>query len=75
MLKISNNIAPSIIHFLFTRSHHSFNVCLKCNFAVPGVLTVHNGQNSIQYYGSLACNMRSDYIEDSATSDIFKNKI
>ena len=65
MFKISNNEAPTIIDDLFTRSHHSYNLCSKSNFVVPVVRTVHNGQNSLQYYGFLIWDMIPDYIKYS----------
>ena len=42
---------------------------------VPSVRAVHNGQNSIQYYGSLTWNIIAGYIKDSETLYIFKSKI
>ena len=39
------------------------------------MLTVHNGQNSIGYYGPLIRSMIPGYIKDSETLDIFKGKI
>ena len=65
MFKISNNEAPTIIDDLFTRSHRSYNLCSKSNFVVPVVRTVHNGQNSLQYYGFLIWDMTPDYIKYS----------
>ena len=56
MFKIINNIAATIIDNLFT-IYHSYNLRSKSKFVVPSVRTVHNGQNSIQYYGSLIWNM------------------
>ena len=41
---------------------------------VPIVRTVHNGQNSIQYYGSLTWNIIVGYIKDSETLYTFKSK-
>ena len=75
MFKVNNNVAPPIIDDLFTRSHHSCNLRSKPNFVVAGVCVVRNGQNSVQYYGPLIWNMIPDYIKDSNTLDIFKNKI
>ena len=66
MFKIINNIAATIIDNLFT-IYHSYNLRSKSKFVVPSVRTVHNGQNSIQYYGSLIWNMIAGYIIDSET--------
>ena len=74
MFKIINNIAAIIIDNLFT-IYHSYNLRSKSKFVVPSVRTVHNGQNSIQYYGSLIWNMIAGYIIDSETLGIFKGKI
>ena len=43
-------MVPTIIDDLFTRSHHSHNLCSKSNFVAPGVGTVDKGQNYIQYH-------------------------
>ena len=56
MLKAINNIAATIIDDLFT-TYHSYNLGSKSKFVVSSVRTVHNGQNYIQYYGSLIWNM------------------
>ena len=74
MFKIINNIAATIIDNLFT-IYHSYNLRSKSKFVVPSVRTVHNGQNSIQYYGSLISNMIAGYIKDSETLGIFKGKL
>ena len=74
MFELINNIAATIIDDLFT-TYHSFNLCSKSKFVVPSVRTVHNGQNSIQYYGSLFWNMILGYIKDSKVLGIFKGKL
>ena len=74
MFKVINNIAATIIGDLFT-TYHSYNFCSKSKFVVPSVRTVHNGQNSIQYYGSVIWNMIVGYIKDSEILGIFKGKI
>ena len=75
MFKVINNIAATIIDDLFT-TYHSYNLCSKSKFVVPSVRTVHNDQNSIQYYGSLIWNMIIvDYIKYSEILGIFKGKI
>ena len=70
MFKVINNIADD----LFT-TYHSYNLRSKSKFVVPSVRTVHNGQNSIQYYGSLIWNMIVGYIKYSEILGIFKGKI
>ena len=72
MFKVINNIAATIIDDLFT-TYHSYNLRSKSKFVVPSVRTVHNGQNSIQYYGSLIWNMIAGYIKNSKTLGIFFN--
>ena len=52
MFKVINNIAATIINDLVT-TYHSYNLCSKSKFVVPSVRTVHNDQNSIQYYSPL----------------------
>ena len=74
MLKVINNIAATTIGNLFT-TYHSYNLRSKSKFVVPSVRTVHNGQNSIQHFGSLIWNMIAGYIKDSETLGIFKGKI
>ena len=74
MFKVINNIAATIIVDLFT-TYRSYNLRSKSKFVVPSVRTVHNGQNSIQYYGPLIWNIMPGYIKDSETLDIFKDKI
>ena len=74
IFKVINNIAATIIDDLFT-TYHSYNLRSKSKFVVPSVRTVHNGQNSIQYYGPLIWNMIAGCIKDSETLDIFKGKI
>ena len=74
MFKVINNIAATIIDDLFT-TYHSYNLRSKSKFVVPSVRTVHNGQNSIQYYGSVIWNMIVGYIKDSEILGIFKGKI
>ena len=75
MFKVINNIAATTIGDLFT-THHSYNLRSKSKFVVPSVRTVHNGQNSIQYYSPLICIIIPGYyIKDSETLDIFKGKI
>ena len=69
MFKVINNIGD-----LFT-TYHSYNLRSKSKFVVPSARTVHNGQNSIQYYGPLIWSMIPGYIKDSETLDIFKGKI
>ena len=71
MIEVVNNIAATIIDDLFT-TYHSYNLRSKSKFVVPSVRTVHNGQNSIQHFGSLIWNMIAGYIKDSETLDIFK---
>ena len=56
MFQNINNIVATIIDDLFT-TYHSYNLRSKSKFVVPSVCTVHNGQNSIYYYGSLIWNM------------------
>ena len=72
--KVINDIAATIIDDLFT-TYHSYNLRSKSKFVVPSVRTVHNGQNSIQYYGSVIWNMIVGYIKDSEILGIFKGKI
>ena len=72
--KVINDIAATIIDDLFT-TYHSYNLRSKSKFVVPSVRTVHNGQNSIQYYGSLIWNMIVGFIKYSEVVDIFKGKI
>ena len=74
MFKVINNIAATIIDDLFT-TYHSYNLRSKSKFVVSSVRTVHNGQNSIQYYGSLIWNMIVGYIKYSEILGIFKGKI
>ena len=74
MFKVINYIAATIIDDLFT-TYHSYNLRSKSKFVVPSVRTVHNGQNSIQYYDPLMWNMIPGYIKNSETLDIFKGKI
>ena len=74
MFKVINDIAATIIDDLFT-TYHSYNLRSKSKFVVPSVRTVHNGQNSIQYYGSLIWNMIIGYISNSEILGIFKGKI
>ena len=74
MFKVINNIAATIIEDLLT-TYHGYNLCSKSKSVVPSVCTVHNGQNSIQYYGSLIWNMIAGYLKDSETLGIFKGKI
>ena len=52
MFKVINNIAATIIDDLVT-TYHSYNLRSKSKLVVASVCTVHNGQNSIQYYGPL----------------------
>ena len=70
MFKVISNIAATIIDDLFITYLRS-----KFKFAVPSVRSVHNGQNSIQYYGPLILNAIPGYITDSETLGIFKGKI
>ena len=74
MFKVINNIAATIIDDLFT-TYHSYNLRSKSKFVVPSVRTVYNGQNSIQYYGSLIWNMIVGSIKYSEILGIFKGKI
>ena len=69
MFKVINNIAATIIEDLLT-TYHGYNLCSKSKSVVPSVRTVHNGQNSIQYYGSLIWNMIAGYLKDSETLGI-----
>ena len=66
MFKVINNIAATIIDDLFT-TYHSYNLRSKSKFVVPSARTVHNGQNSIQYYSPLMWNVIPGYIKDSET--------
>ena len=72
MFKVINNIAGTIIGDLFT-TYHSYNLRSKSKFVVPSVRTVHNGQNSIQYYDSLIWNMIAGYLKNYKTLGIFFN--
>ena len=74
MFKVINNIDATIIDDLIT-TYHSYNLCSKSKFVVSSVRTVHNGQNSIQYYGSLIWNMMVGYIKGSEILAVFKGKI
>ena len=74
MFKVINIIAATIIDDLFS-TYHSFNLRSKSKFVVPSSRTVHNGQNSMQYYSPLIWNVISGYIKDSETLDIFKSNI
>ena len=74
MFKVINNIAATIIDDLFT-IYHSYNLRSKSKFVVPSVRTVHNGENSMQYYGALIWHMIPGYIKEPETLDIFKGKI
>ena len=75
MFKVINNIATTITGDLFT-TYHSYNLRPKSKFVVPSVRKLHNGQNSIQYYGPpLIWKMIPGHIKDSETLDIFKGKI
>ena len=73
MFKVINNIAATIIDDLFTK-YRSYSLRSKSKFVVPSVRTVHNSQNSTQYYGPLIWNMIPGYIKDSETLYIFKGK-
>ena len=75
MFKVINNIAATIIDDLFT-TYHSYNLRSKSKFVVPSVRTVHNGQNSIQYYQlrSLYLEYDARFIKDCETLHIFKGK-
>ena len=73
MFKVINNIAATIIDDLFTK-YHRYSLRSKSKFVVPSVRTVHNSQNSTQYYGPLIWSMIPGYIKDSGTLDIFKGK-
>ena len=74
MFKVTDNIAATITDDLFT-TYRSYNLCSKSKFVVPSVRSVHNGQNSIQYYSKLIWNMIPGYIKDSEILDTFKGKI
>ena len=74
MFKVINNTAVTIIDNLFI-TYHSHNLRSKSKFVVPGMGIVHNGQNSIKYYGPLIWNMILGYIKDSEPLDILKDKI
>ena len=74
MFNVINNIDATIIDDLIT-TYHSYNLRSKSKFVDSSERTVHSGQNSIQYYGSLIWNMIVGYIEDSETLGIFKGKI
>ena len=74
MFKVTNKIAATITDDLFT-TYHSYNFRSKSKFLVPSMRTVHNGQNSIQYYGPLIWNMIPGHIKDSEALDIFKGEI
>ena len=74
MFKVINNIDATIIDDLIT-TYHSYNLRTKSKFVVSSVRTVHNGQSSIQYYGSLIWNMIVGYIKYSEILGIFKGKI
>ena len=74
MFKVINNIDATIIGDLST-TYHSYNLRSKSKFVVSSVRTVHNGQNYIQYYGSLTWNMIVGYIKYSEILGIFKGKI
>ena len=76
MFKVINNISATIIGDLFTTCH-SYNLRSKSKFVVPSVRTVHNGQNSIQYYQlrSLYLEYDARFIKDCETLHIFKGKI
>ena len=74
MFKVINNIAATITDDLFTK-YHSYNPRSESKFVVLSVRTVHNGQNSTQYYGPLISNMIPGYIKDSENLDICKGKI
>ena len=74
MFKVINNIDATIIDDLIT-TYHSYNLRSKSKFVVSSVCTVHNSQNSIQYYGSLIWNMIVDYTKYSEILGIFKGKM
>ena len=74
MFKVINNVTATIFRDLFT-TYHSYNLRSKSKFVVRSVHTVHNGQNSLQYYGPLIWDMIAGYIKDFETLDIFKGKI
>ena len=40
MFKVSNNIAPTIIDKLFTKSHYSYNLRTKSNLVVTSTSTL-----------------------------------
>ena len=56
MFKVISSIAATNIDDLFT-TYHSYNLRSKSKFVIPSVRTLDRGQNSIQYYGPLICNM------------------
>ena len=74
MFKVINNIDATLIGDYFT-IYHCYKLRSKSKFVVPRVRTVHNVQNSIQYYGLLIWDMIPRYIKDYETLDIFKGKI
>ena len=74
MFKVINNIDATIIDDLIT-TYHSYNLRSKSKFVDSSERTVHNGQNSIQYYCSLIWNMIVGSIKHSEILGIFKGKI
>ena len=60
MFKVISSIAATNIDDLFT-TYHSYNLRSKSKFVIPSVRTLDRGQNSIQYYGPLICNMIASF--------------
>ena len=72
MFKVNNNIAATNTHDIVA------NFIIITNFAqnlIPVLQLCVNGQNVVQYYGTFIQNMIPDWIKDSETLNLFKDKM
>ena len=72
MFKVNNNIAATNTHDIVT------NFIIVTNFAQNLIRVLQlcvNGQNVVQYYGTFIQNMIPDWIKDSETLNLFKDKM
>ena len=76
LYKVKNKLSPIMMHEIFPdRNYNGPDIRSQKDFEVPLVNSVNNGQETLRYLGPIVWEMIPNSIKDSASLNIFKNKI
>ena len=76
IFKTKNSLGPNLLNNIFeSKNHLRPGLRSQSEFLRPNINTVHYGNDSLKYFGSLIWDLIPQNIKESINLDIFKNKI